>query len=75
MKVVWEFDPDNPEDKEKLHLYQKAGGMHRALWDFSQVLREKLKYADLSEDETKTYEYLRDSFFALLDENEIDLDI
>jgi hypothetical protein len=48
--------------------------MYSALWDISQELRTLWKYEELSDEEWKMVERIRDKFYEILDENQIKLD-
>ena len=48
--------------------------MYAALWDISQELRTLWKYEELSEEEWKIVERIRDNFHDILQKNNISLD-
>ena len=77
MKAVLEFDLQDIEDRIEHQRMLKAKDMSIALWDMSQELRKKVKYApdDLSEDTYKAYEEIQDIFYGILNQNNIDLDL
>ena len=66
MKAILEFNL--PEEDEEFKQAANAGNMHCAIFEFSQYLRKKLKYEDLSEQETKTYENVQAEFLGILEE-------
>jgi hypothetical protein len=63
-----------PEDKHEWENAMRADAMFCALWDVSQELRTLWKYEELSDDEWKMVERIRDKFYEILDENQIKLD-
>ena len=63
-----------PEDQAEFDLAIQGGKMYSALWDISQELRTLWKYEELSDEEWKMVERIRDKFFEILDENQIKLD-
>jgi hypothetical protein len=77
MKAVLEFDLQDIEDRIEHQRMLKAKDMSIALWDMSQELRKKVKYApdDLSEDTYKAYEEIQDIFYGILNQHNIDLDL
>lgn len=77
MKAILEFDLQDLEDRIEHQRMLKAKDMSIALWDMSQELRKKVKYApdDLSEDTYKAYEEIQDIFYGILNQHNIDLDL
>jgi len=71
MKATLEFDlpEENEEHKDAIngHLWKKV------VWDLSQHLRSKIKYSDLSDDQYKIYEDLREQLWQYINENELGL--
>jgi hypothetical protein len=63
-----------PEDQAEFDFATQGGNMYAALWDISQELRTLWKYEELSEEEWKMVERIRDKFYEILDENQIKLD-
>ena len=63
-----------PEDQHEFDLAIQGSKMYLALWDISQELRTLWKYEELSEEEWKMVERIRDKFYEILDENQIKLD-
>jgi hypothetical protein len=72
MKATLEYNL--PEDKHDFDLAIQGATMYSALWDISQELRTLWKYEELSEEEWKMVERIRDKFYEILDENQIKLD-
>jgi len=63
-----------PEDKHEWENAIRADAMFCALWDLSQELRTLWKYEELSEEEWNMVERIRDKFYEILSEHNINLD-
>ena len=63
-----------PEDQAEFDLAIQGSRMYSALWDISQELRTLWKYEELSDEEWKMVERIRNKFYEILDENQIKLD-
>jgi len=75
MEITWKFDPDKPEDLDRLELYQQADKMRGVLCDVSEYLRGKFKYdTTLNESERSTVEVIRTEYFRILNESGVSLD-
>ena len=72
-KVILEFDKEKFDDEEELKHALQGSNYYQALVAFSDVLRSKLKYEDLSEHDYKLLEKLREEFFEKLSEKEVSL--
>lgn len=72
MKAKLTFDL--PEDKYEWENAMRADAMFCALWDVSQELRTLWKYEELSEHEWNMVERIRDKFYEILSEHNINLD-
>lgn len=72
MKATLEFNL--PEDQHEFDLAIQGSKMYSALWDISQELRRLWKYEELSEEEWKMVERIRDKFYEILGDNQINLD-
>lgn len=72
MKAVLKFNL--PEDKYEWENAIRADAMFCALWDISQELRTLWKYEELSEEEWNMVERIRDKFYEILQEHNINLD-
>ena len=77
MKAVLEFDLHDPEDKREHQRMLKSMDMHLALWDISQELRSKIKYASdsMSEDEYKAWGQAQEMFYRIINDYTIDLEL
>jgi hypothetical protein len=71
MKATLEFNL--PEDQAEFDLAVQGSKMYVALWDISQELRTLWKYEELSEEEWKIVERIRESFYDILQKNNINL--
>ena len=73
MKATLEYNL--PEDKHEWDNAVKADAMYAALWDFSQELRTMWKYQEYqTEDEYALVDSIRDKFYEILNEHNINLD-
>ena len=72
MKATLEFNL--PDDQHEFDLAVQGGKMYSALWDISQDLRKLWKYEELSEEEWNMVERIRDKFYEILNEHQINLD-
>jgi hypothetical protein len=73
MKVKLLFDFSSLDEREEYHAYMAGPNMQRVLWNFDQqFLRNKLKYTELTEAETKIYQEVRDKLWELIKEEEIE---
>jgi hypothetical protein len=72
MKATLEFNL--PDDQAEFDLATQGSNMYSALWDISQELRTLWKYEELSDQEWKMVERIRDKFYEILDDQQIKLD-
>ena len=72
MKATLEFNL--PDDQNEFDMAVQSGNMYAALWDISQDLRKLWKYEELSEEEWKMVERIRDKFYETLSDHQISLD-
>ena len=70
MKAILEFNL--PEEEAEFRQAANAGNMHCAIFEFSQYLRKKLKYEDLSEQEARIYENVKAEFLGILEEYNVE---
>lgn len=72
MKQIYEFDfQEGSSDSHEIYLIEKRHNMSLALWDLSQKFREWYKYDERPAIPT---EEIKDTFYDILGENDIDLD-
>ena len=72
MKATLKFNL--PEDQAEFDFAVQGSNMYSALWDISQELRTLWKYEELTDEEFKIVEKIRNKFYEILDENQIKLD-
>ena len=72
MKATLKFNL--PEDQAEFDFAVQGGKMYSALWDISQELRAIWKHEELSDEEFKMVERIRNKFFEILEDNQITLD-
>ena len=72
MKATLKFNL--PEDQAEFDLAVQGSKMYSALWDISQELRAIWKHEELSDEEFKMVERIRNKFFEILEDNQITLD-
>jgi len=77
MEAILKFDLNDPDDKREHERMLKSMDMHLALWDISQELRSKVKYApdSMREDEYKAWEQAQEMFYRIINEYTINLDL
>jgi hypothetical protein len=63
-----------PEDKFEWENAMRADAMYSVLWDLSQELRTLWKYEELSDEEWNMVERIRNKFYEILGDNQINLD-
>lgn len=71
MKATIEFNL--PEDKYEWNNAVQADAMFACLWDIQQELRRLWKYEELSEEQFKMVERIRDSFHSIIQEHNVNL--
>jgi hypothetical protein len=63
-----------PEDQAEFDFATQGSKMYNALWDISQELRTLWKYEELDEKEWDMVERIRNKFFEILEDHQINLD-
>lgn len=71
MKATLEFNL--PDEDGEFYCATKGTAMLNALWEINTELRKLWKYEELNEDESNMVERIREKFFDILQENEINL--
>lgn len=71
MKATLEFNL--PEDDAEFYCATKGTAMLNALWEIQQELRKLWKYEELTDEQFKMVERIRDSFHAILQDNDVNL--
>jgi hypothetical protein len=64
MKAILKFDL--PDEKSDLEMAVHAAKAFCAIEDFKNIIRAKLKYADLTEEQSKVWEEVSDSFYETI---------
>jgi hypothetical protein len=72
MKAIIEYNL--PDDQFEFDNAVKSNKMWHALTEIKDELRRIYKYEDLKENEFEMVERIREKFFEILQENEINLD-
>ena len=77
MRAKLVFDLNDPDDLLEHQQMLMAKNMGFVLWDISQELRSKVKYApdDMDENARNAYEEMREFFYSKLNEYNIDLEL
>jgi hypothetical protein len=73
MKAILEFNL--PEDQHEYDVVLQAQKTHSFLWDFSQQLRSWRKYHHDFKDANDALDRIRDEFYKLLNEHEVNIDL
>jgi hypothetical protein len=74
MKAILEFDLNEPDDREAHLRATMSLDMAIAIWDMQQEFRGRLKHGQLSDEEYRVTEELKDRFYQILNERGIDLE-
>lgn len=73
MKAIFEFNL--PEDQHEYDVMNQASKMQRFLWEFSDQLRSWQKYGHKFENADDAVEKIREEFYALINNYEVNLDL
>jgi len=73
MKAILEFNL--PEDQHEYEVATQANKMQSFLWDFSQQLRSWYKYHHDFKNADDALSQIRDEFYRLFNEHNIDIDL
>jgi len=73
MKAVFEFNL--PEDQREYEVMSQASKTQTFLWDFSQQLRSWYKYGHQFKDADDAVDKIREEFYRLLNEHNVNLDL
>ena len=72
MKAILEFNL--PEDKVDFDLALQGSDWKHVCWEMDQLLRKHIKYnEDLSEEQLRVYEGVREELYGFMVENKVDL--
>jgi hypothetical protein len=73
MKSVFEFNL--PEDQREYEIMSNSLKTQSFLWEFSQQLRVWYKYGHTFKDADDALNQIRDEFYRLLNEHEVNIDL
>lgn len=73
MKAVFEFNL--PEDQREYEVMSQASKTQSFLWEFSQQLRSWYKYGHQFKDADDAVNKIREEFYQLLNQNEVNIDL
>jgi hypothetical protein len=73
MKAVFEFNL--PEDQNEYEVMSQASKTQSFLWEFSQQLRSWYKYGHQFKDADDAVDKIREEFYRLLNEHDVNLDL
>lgn len=73
MKATFEFD--FPEDEREYEVMNQAHKMQRMLWEFSQQLREWEKYGHQFTDAGDAVVKIREEFYKILNNYQVNIDL
>jgi len=73
MLVKFEFNL--PEDQHEYEVMSQAQKTQSFLWEFSQQLRSWYKYGHTFKDADDALNKIRDEFYRLLNEHEVNIDL
>ena len=71
-KVTIEFN--SIEEQQELELCINASKWYSIVWDYSEYLRTKIKYGELSDDAYKAIEEVREKLHELLNDEGLKID-
>jgi len=64
-----------PEEENEYKVMSQAPNSQRMLWDFSQQLRAWYKYGHTFKDADDAVSKIRDEFYRLLNDHQVDIDL
>ena len=73
MKAVFEFNL--PEDQNEYEVMSQASKTQTFLWDFSQQLRAWCKYGHKFEDADDALDKIREEFYRMANNHEVNIDL
>ena len=72
-KVIFEFNL--PEEEREYEVASQSNKMQSFLWDYSQQLRAWYKYGHQFKDADDALDKIREEFYKLLNENQVNIDL
>jgi phage-related tail protein len=73
MKAIFEFDL--PEDQHEYDVMNQAIRMQKAMWDLSEALRSWEKYGHQFSDARDAVVKIREEFYTILNNYEVNIDL
>jgi len=64
-----------PDEENEYKVMSQAPNSQRMLWDFSQQLRTWYKYGHTFKDADDAVSKIRDEFYRLLNDHQVDIDL
>jgi len=77
MKIIFEFDGNEPQEEDQAMVMMKATDARIALWDIEQLFRNAIKYEGfmgpeyLTEEEEAVVNKLKGRFYEILEEHDL----
>jgi phage-related tail protein len=75
MRATFNFNLYDPDDKAQYDVMNQASKMQRMLWEFSQQLREWEKYGHQFNSADNAVYSIREEFYKMLNNYEINIDL
>jgi hypothetical protein len=72
-KAIFEFNL--PEEQDEYDIMNQAPKVQRFLWEFSQQLRSWQKYGHQFKDASDAVNKIREEFYTLLNNYEVNIDL
>jgi len=73
--VIVKFEFNLPEDQRDYEITSQATKMQTFLWDYSQQLRAWYKYGHTFKDADDALDKIREEFYRLIEESQINIDL
>ena len=75
MKVYFEYDLDDYEDREYFHLASHARDLYSVLWKFDQYLHSKVEHGHSFKDTEDAICAIRSKLMDIMDDKGVDFDM
>jgi hypothetical protein len=72
-KAIFEFNL--PEEQREYEVCVQANNMQSFIWDFSQQLRAWQKYGHNFKDADDAVSKIRDEFYVIINDNQVNIDL
>ena len=73
--MIVKFEFNLPEDQRDYEITSQATKMQTFLWDYSQQLRAWYKYGHTFKDADDALDKIREEFYRLIEESQINIDL